>query len=109
MRNLVASALRHDGYRLLLASSAEEALAMADAHDGPIDLLLTDAIMPGKSGLELADLMVARQPGPAGDRDVRLHGREPGGLGPDRADRRCCRSRSRRATSAAGSAKCSTG
>jgi PAS domain S-box-containing protein len=63
VRNLVASALRHDGYRLLLASSAEEAITMADAHDGTIDLLLTDAIMPGRSGLELANLMVARRPG----------------------------------------------
>jgi PAS domain S-box-containing protein len=63
VRNLVASALRHDGYRLLLASSAEEALAIADTHDGAIDLLLTDAIMPGKSGLELASLMVTLRPG----------------------------------------------
>ena len=63
VRNLVASALRHDGYRLLLASSAEEALTVADAHDGPIDLLLTDAMMPGKSGVELANLMAARRPG----------------------------------------------
>jgi two-component system cell cycle sensor histidine kinase/response regulator CckA len=63
VRNLVASALRRAGYRLLLASSAEEALGLADAHDGRIDLLLTDAIMPGKSGLELAHLMVARRPG----------------------------------------------
>ena len=63
VRNLVASALRHDGYRLLLASSAEEALTLADAHDGPIDLLLTDAMMPGKSGVELASLMSARRPG----------------------------------------------
>ena len=63
VRNLVASALRRDGYRLLVASSAEEALGLADAHDGRIDLLLTDAIMPGKSGLELANLMVARRPG----------------------------------------------
>ena len=63
VRNLVASALRHDGYRLLLASSAEEALTVADAHDGPIDLLLTDAMMPGKSGGELANLMAARRPG----------------------------------------------
>jgi two-component system, cell cycle sensor histidine kinase and response regulator CckA len=63
VRNLVASALRHDGYQLLLASSAEEATAMADAHEGPIDLLLTDAMMPGKSGVELADLMIARRPG----------------------------------------------
>jgi two-component system cell cycle sensor histidine kinase/response regulator CckA len=63
VRNLVASALRNDGYQLLLASSAEEALRIVDAHSGPIHLLLTDAIMPGKSGLELANLMVARQPG----------------------------------------------
>jgi signal transduction histidine kinase len=63
VRNLVASSLRNDGYRLLIAGSAEEALVMADAHDGAIHLLLTDAIMPGKSGLELATLMATRRPG----------------------------------------------
>ena len=63
VRNLVATALRHDGYRLLIASSAEDALTIADAHDGPIDLLLTDAMMPGKSGIELSTLMTARRPG----------------------------------------------
>ena len=63
VRNLVASALRHDGYHLLLAASAEEAIALAEAHDGPIDLLLTDATMPGKSGIELAQLMTQRRPG----------------------------------------------
>jgi two-component system, cell cycle sensor histidine kinase and response regulator CckA len=63
VRNLVASALRHDGYRLLLAGSAEEALTVAGAHGGPIDLLLTDAMMPGKSGMELAGLLTAQRPG----------------------------------------------
>jgi CheY-like chemotaxis protein len=63
VRNLVASALRHDGYHLLLATSAEDAIAIADTHDGPIDLLLTDAMMPGKSGIELASIMIARRPG----------------------------------------------
>jgi PAS domain S-box-containing protein len=63
VRNLVASALRHDGYHLLLATSAEEALKLDDGHRGPIDLLLTDAIMPGKSGIELAAAMAARRPG----------------------------------------------
>jgi len=63
VRNLVASALRHDGYHLLLAASAEQAIALADAHDGPIDLLLTDATMPGRSGIELAQLMMQRRPG----------------------------------------------
>jgi two-component system, cell cycle sensor histidine kinase and response regulator CckA len=63
VRNLVASALRHDGYQLLLATSAEEALRLDEQHTGPIDLLLTDAIMPGKSGIELATAMSARRPG----------------------------------------------
>ena len=36
---------------------------LADAFEDPIDLLLTDAIMPGKSGIELANLMTARRPG----------------------------------------------
>jgi PAS domain S-box-containing protein len=63
VRNLVASALRHDGYRLLLTGSAEEALTVAGAHGGPIDLLLTDAMMPGKSGMELASLLTAQRPG----------------------------------------------
>jgi nitrogen-specific signal transduction histidine kinase/CheY-like chemotaxis protein len=62
VRNLVASALRTEQYNLLLASSAEEALALADAYPGTIDLLLTDAIMPGKSGVELAALLVQRRP-----------------------------------------------
>ncbi len=63
VRNMVASALKNDGYTLLLAVSAEEALEMSDAFDGPIDLLLTDAIMPGRSGIELTNLMAARRPG----------------------------------------------
>ena len=62
VRNLVASALRHDGYQLLLAKSAEDALRLDEQHTGPIDLLLTDAIMPGKSGIELAAAMAARRP-----------------------------------------------
>jgi len=63
VRNLVASSLRKEGYRLLLASSAEEALHIVDTHDGTIDLLLTDAIMPGRSGVDLARELVARKPG----------------------------------------------
>jgi len=63
VRSLVASSLRRDGYRLLIAGSAEEALATAQSHDGPIDLLLTDAMMPGKNGVELANLMRTQRPG----------------------------------------------
>jgi two-component system cell cycle sensor histidine kinase/response regulator CckA len=42
------------GYTVLTASNAEEALLTADAHAGDIELLLTDMIMPGRSGKELA-------------------------------------------------------
>ena len=63
VRNLVASSLRNDGYELLLATSAEQALEIAEAHNGKIDLLLTDAIMPGRSGIELAKMLVAQRPG----------------------------------------------
>jgi len=62
VRNLVASALRHDRYTVLLATSAEEALQVADSYPGTIDLLLTDAIMPGKSGVELAKTLLERWP-----------------------------------------------
>jgi two-component system, cell cycle sensor histidine kinase and response regulator CckA len=63
VRSFVASALRDEGYQLLLAASAEEAAHVSDEHPGAIDLLLTDAIMPGKSGIELASAMVAERPG----------------------------------------------
>jgi CheY-like chemotaxis protein len=62
VRNFVASTLRADGYRVLIAGSAEEALDLADAHQGTIDLLVTDAIMPGKTGLELARLLTQTRP-----------------------------------------------
>ena len=41
----------------------EDRIAYQVVGEGPIDLLLTDAMMPGKSGVELADLMIARRPG----------------------------------------------
>jgi two-component system, cell cycle sensor histidine kinase and response regulator CckA len=63
VRNLVASSLRSEGYHLLLAGSAEEALVIVAAHRGAIDLLLTDAIMPGRSGIELARILTGDRPG----------------------------------------------
>jgi PAS domain S-box-containing protein len=62
VRNLVASSLRNDKYTVLLATSAEEALKIAESYSGAIDLLLTDAIMPGKSGVDLAKALLERWP-----------------------------------------------
>jgi len=61
VRTLVASTLAREGYAVIPAGSAEEALDLAtDA--GEIDLLLTDASMPGMSGLALARMMLAARP-----------------------------------------------
>jgi CheY-like chemotaxis protein len=46
--------LTKHGYMVLAAASAEEALLVAEQHQGDIDLLLTDVVMPGKSGKELS-------------------------------------------------------
>jgi two-component system, cell cycle sensor histidine kinase and response regulator CckA len=46
--------LEDRGYRVVEAAGGEEALAVAGGLDGPIHLLLTDVLMPGMSGGELA-------------------------------------------------------
>lgn len=46
--------LEESGYRVIEAGGGEEALAVAGRLDGPIHLLLTDIVMPGMSGVELA-------------------------------------------------------
>jgi two-component system, cell cycle sensor histidine kinase and response regulator CckA len=46
--------LEAKGYRILEASTGAEALSICQAHDGSIDLLITDIILPGISGIELA-------------------------------------------------------
>jgi CheY-like chemotaxis protein len=50
------------GYRVLEADSGVEALSVAAAHNGPLDLLLTDVVMPGVNGRILAEQMKARYP-----------------------------------------------
>ncbi len=61
VRALCQALLEQIGYRVLVASSGEEALAVAAKHSGPIDLLLTDIMMPGMGGRELAQTLVARR------------------------------------------------
>jgi PAS domain S-box-containing protein len=61
IRNLVVTALAHHGYRVLQAPSAEGALAVTET-ERHIDLLLTDASMPGMGGIDLARRLVAERP-----------------------------------------------
>ena len=61
--NLVAASLASEGYRLLKATSSRDALDVFAAYSGVVDLVLTDATMPGMGGVELAREMLATRPG----------------------------------------------
>jgi PAS domain S-box-containing protein len=54
VRTLVVTALKGEGYRVLHAGSGGEALSLAAEAPGTINVLLTDASMPGMTGAELA-------------------------------------------------------
>ena len=54
VRKLTCTILREFGYQILEASHGEAALRLAATHEGPLDLVLTDVIMPGMQGPELA-------------------------------------------------------
>lgn len=54
VRVLVRDVLAGDGYRVLEAADGQEAIRVAAEHPGPIHLLLTDVVMPGLNGCELA-------------------------------------------------------
>jgi len=63
VRTLVVTVLERAGMRVLAAAGGDEALALAGAHEGPLDLLLTDVVMPGLNGDELAARLDEQQPG----------------------------------------------
>jgi CheY-like chemotaxis protein len=54
VRRMAAEVLLNIGYRVIAAPSGADALRMAAKHEGPLDLLLTDVVMPGMTGPELA-------------------------------------------------------
>jgi two-component system, cell cycle sensor histidine kinase and response regulator CckA len=54
--------LRGLGYHVLPASSGPEALRASEQHLAPIHLLLTDVLMPGMNGRELAEQVTAARP-----------------------------------------------
>jgi two-component system, cell cycle sensor histidine kinase and response regulator CckA len=63
LRDLMHRVLVKGGYTVLAAGDGVEALALVEAHPGPIDLLVTDVIMPRMSGPDLAARLRARQHG----------------------------------------------
>jgi len=63
IRSLIVQTFRPLGYRVLEAASGEEALRIAEAEKEAIDLILTDVVMPGMNGPELADAVKPHCPG----------------------------------------------
>jgi len=62
LRKLCTEFLEQLGYRMLAASNAKEAVALVEGYSGKIDLLITDVVMPGLPGPELAEALLALRP-----------------------------------------------
>lgn len=65
VRESLCHVLREHGYTVLVAEDPETALALAQAHSGKIDLLVTDVVMRYMSGRELAMRLAEARPGVA--------------------------------------------
>lgn len=63
VRNLAADALRQHGYEVLAASTGLEALDLAMQTPKPVDVLVTDVVMPQMGGPQLAERLLAERPG----------------------------------------------
>jgi CheY-like chemotaxis protein len=62
LRHMAGRLLRLSGYTVLAAGDGAEALAVLKGHVGPVSLVLTDMIMPGMSGRELATALEGLRP-----------------------------------------------
>jgi PAS domain S-box-containing protein len=62
VRKLAVKALEKDGCTVLAAANGVEALELVDRHDGPLDLVVSDLVMPDMGGRELAAELRQRRP-----------------------------------------------
>ena len=62
VRELVRETLRSKGYTVMEACDGINGMKVAETHDGKIDILITDVVMPGMSGRELAQRVSASRP-----------------------------------------------
>jgi len=63
VRNLMTTVLEEKGYKVLAAGDGEEALHLFGDYSGPVDLLITDMVMPKINGREMAEKMNQKRPG----------------------------------------------
>ena len=64
LRRYVARVVADEGYRVSVAKDGFAALALFDTTIPPIDLVITDVLMPGMDGVELASRLARRTPAP---------------------------------------------
>jgi len=62
IRTIIQLALETKGYRLLTASDSAEGLRIAQSYDGPIDLVISDMLLPGVNGSELIRRLLVIRP-----------------------------------------------
>jgi two-component system, cell cycle sensor histidine kinase and response regulator CckA len=62
VRDVTRKMLQQAGYTVLFASDGQSALRISREHAGAIDLLVTDVVMPGMPGQELAKRLVQNRP-----------------------------------------------
>ncbi len=63
VRELIHSVLEVNGYRVLTARDPSDAIRLGEGYTGSVDLLITDVIMPGMNGRDLAERITASRPG----------------------------------------------
>ena len=62
LRELTAALLEMNGYTVLAMENGKEAIKLAESYNGQIHVLLTDVVMPGMSGRELANYLTTKRP-----------------------------------------------
>ena len=62
VRTLLSDLLARQGYDVVAVSTGEEALALSQDSVGPVQLLVTDLLLPGKNGPDLATVLRERVP-----------------------------------------------
>ena len=63
VREFARDVLAEEGYRVLEATDGEDAIRIGIDHPGPIHLLLSDVVMPGINGCEVAARLTSRRAG----------------------------------------------
>jgi CheY-like chemotaxis protein len=63
LRNVLHRALEGNGFSVLVAADGAEALGLCQQHDGAIDLVVSDIVMPRLNGLELSERIRSARPG----------------------------------------------